>query len=76
VLSAKSECLSRIVPLGEKHLRRVVASFVEHYHRERFHQGLGGRLILPDANAGSTEGRVACRERLGGMLKFYYREAA
>ena len=76
VLSAKTECLSRIVPLGEEHLRRALRSFVEHYHLERHHQGLAGELIVPDANAGSTEGRVACRERLGGMLRFYYREAA
>ena len=76
VLSAKSECLSRIVPLGEEHLRRALRSFGDHYHLERHHQGLAGDLIVPDVNAGSTEGRVACRERLGGMLRFYHRKAA
>jgi len=76
VLSAKTECLGRIVPLGEEHLRRALRAFVEHYHLERHHQGLAGELIVPDANAGATEGRVACTERLGGMLRFYHREAA
>jgi transposase InsO family protein len=49
VLSAKSECLERIVPLGEKHLRAAVREFVDHYHEERPHQGLGNELIAPQA---------------------------
>ena len=76
VLSIKSECLDRVVPLGENHLGRAVRNHVEHYHGERHHHGLGGRLIVADEKAGGTAGRVACRERLGGTLKFYYREAA
>ncbi len=64
------------MPLGENHLRSAVSAFVSHYHGERHHQGLGGKLIGADEKAGRTEGRVARRERLGGMLKFYYREAA
>ncbi len=76
VLSIKSESLNRIVPLGEKHLRVAVGAFIRHYHGERSHQGLGGKLIIPDETAGRTEGRVACRESLGGLLNYYYREAA
>ncbi len=76
VLSAKSECLNRIVPLSEAHLRRCLAAFDAHYHGERHHQGLGGELIVADADAGQREGRVVCRERLGGLLRFYHREAA
>lgn len=76
VLSIKSECLSRMVLLGERHLRTAIAEYVEHYHGERNHQGVGGRLLMPDEAGGRTEGRVLCRERLGGTLKFYYREAA
>jgi putative transposase len=75
VLSAKSECLERIVPLGEGHLRAAVREFVDHYHEERPHQGLGNELIAPRAKASGT-GPLKCRERLGGLLKFYYREAA
>jgi transposase InsO family protein len=73
--SAKSECLERIVPLGEGHLRAAVRAFVEHYHGERPHQGLGNELIAPKTAAIGT-GPVICRARLGGLLKFYYREAA
>ena len=46
VLSIKSECLNRMVILGERHLRHVVDEYVEHYHLERNHQGLGNRLII------------------------------
>jgi putative transposase len=73
--SAKSECLERIVPLGEGHLRAAVRAFVQHYHEERPHQGLGNELIAPKTTSIGT-GPVTCRTRLGGVLKFYYREAA
>ena len=75
VASAKSECLERIVPLGEGHLRAAVRAFVEHYHEERPHQGLGNELIAPQTTSIGT-GAVTYRERLGGLLKFYEREAA
>jgi putative transposase len=57
-------------------LRKSIQEFTAHYHTERNHQGLANRLILPDeAQVGST-GEVQRRERLGGMLNYYYREAA
>ena len=76
MLSAKSECLDKIVPLGERHLRASLRDFVEHYHRERPHQGLGNQLIEAAPQDMAVTGPVMCRERLGGTLKFYYREAA
>jgi putative transposase len=74
VRSCRDECLRRIIPLGEKHLGKIVAEFVEHYHRERNHQGLGNRLVVAANMIG--HGTMRCRERLGGTLNFYYREAA
>jgi transposase InsO family protein len=76
VLSIKSECLNRLVPLGESHLRSAINEFIRHYHAERHHQGLDSRLIEPDGTAPRSEGSIECRERLGGMLRHYYREAA
>jgi len=76
VLSIKSECLDRIVPLGEAHLRRAISEYVAHYHQERNHQGIENRLIASDGRAESGVGGVARRERLGGLLSFYHREAA
>ena len=76
VRSIKSECLTQIIPLGERHLRSTVNEFTEHYHFERNHQGLNNRLIdnhheEPDLNAA-----IGCHERLGGILKYYHRLAA
>ena len=45
------------------------------FHRERSHQGLENRIIEPEF--GSVEkGEVGCRERLGGLLRYRYRDAA
>jgi hypothetical protein len=74
VRSIKEECLSQIIPLGERHLQRAVTEYTEHYHLERNHQGLGNELI--DGQAHEGRGRVECRKRLGGVLKYYYRRAA
>ncbi len=76
VHSIKSECLNRLVPLGENHLRSAISEFIRHYHGERPHQGLDNGLIDPDETAGRTAGSIVCRERVGGMLRYYYREAA
>jgi hypothetical protein len=59
---------------GERHLRRAVTEYTEHYHHERNHQGIGNELI--ERSDEIAQGRVACRERLGGVLKYYYRRAA
>ena len=75
VESAKSECLERMVLLGESNLRAAVHAFMLHYHEERPHQGLGNELIAPKTPVIGT-GQIQCRERLGGLLKFYEREAA
>jgi len=72
----KNECLNRMVFFGEKSLRRAVSEFLEHYHVERDHQGLGNRLIEPSAEVGRVNAQVRCHERLGGLLHYYYRDAA
>jgi hypothetical protein len=76
VLSIKSECLERLVPLGESHLRLAIAEYLRHYHLERNHQGLANALVDGKTPSVAGNGAVACRERLGGLLKFYHREAA
>jgi putative transposase len=59
---------------GEGSLPKAVHEFVEHYHRERNHQGLGNRLIMESYASGT--GAIRRRQRLGGMLNYYYRQAA
>ena len=78
VRSIKSECLDRMIFFGEASLRRAVTQYVEHYHHERPHQGNGNRLLFPQQLHADVPryGPVRCRKRLGGLLKFYYRDAA
>jgi putative transposase len=78
VKTIKYECLNQFVIFGERHLRHLIKEFVEHYMTERFHQGIGGELIrnVGPTNDNRTDGKVACRSRLGGILNFYHREAA
>jgi putative transposase len=74
VRSIKGECLGRMIMFGEQHLRRTIAEFVAHYHAERNHQGIGNELIQALERA-DGRGRVRRRQRLGGMLNYYYRAA-
>jgi transposase InsO family protein len=76
VPSIKSECLERIVPLSEGHLRQAVSEYMAHYHRERNHQGLGNVLIDGEQQVVVGAGRIVRRERLGGLLSFYHRKTA
>ena len=76
VLSIKSECLAQIIPLGERHLRKAVKEYTEYYHLERNHQGLNNELIEKPRDEPQLDGVVECQERLGGVLKYYYRRAA
>ena len=74
--SLKSESLGRMIFFSEKSLRRAVTAYLDHYHAERNHQGLGNTLIDPGEEIGAVAGKIECRERLGGLLRYYYREAA
>jgi hypothetical protein len=74
VRAIKEECLNKVIPLGERHLRWTVAEFVAHYHGERNHQGLGNELI-DRLRRQPACGLVRRRQRLGGLLSFYYRAA-
>ncbi len=76
VRSIREDCLDRMIFFGEEMLRETLTSYLEHYHAERNHQGLDNKLIEPTDDIGKTDGEIVCRERLGGMLKFYHRKAA
>ena len=81
VKTIRTECLDQFVIFGERHLRHLIATFIDHYLTARYHQGLGGQLIRPSGLAGTgndngTAGAIECRSRLGGLLNFYHREAA
>ena len=75
--SVKEECLAKLILVGESSLRRALQQYLLHYHEERNHQGKENRILFPfQTKARRKEGAVRCRERLGGLLKYYEREAA
>jgi putative transposase len=76
VRSIKEECLSRVVLPGEGHLHLVVHEYVEHYHRERNHQGLDNQLLERAPPPENLAAEVHRRGRIGGLLNYYHREAA
>jgi len=75
--SLKEECLSKMILFGEASLRRVLSNYVLHFHGERNHQGKGNVILFPkpEDRIGESTGQIQTRERLGGLLKFYYRKA-
>jgi putative transposase len=66
-----------LILFGERALWQGLNEYVEHYHHKRNYQGKGNVLRFP---AGSQDmegvGPMRCRERFGGLLKYYEREAA
>jgi hypothetical protein len=76
VRTIKESCLERLILFGENSIRKATADFVSHYHVERDHQGLGNRLISPEAETLASPGDIERHERLGGLLNYYYRRAA
>ena len=76
VRSITEECLNRMILFGKASLCRALKAYVVHYHTERNHQGLGNELIEPGEEVGTVAGKIECRERLGGLLRYYFRDAA
>ena len=75
VRSVKQECLSKLIRFGETSLKRAVDEFIAHYHFERNHQGKGNLLLFHEPQKGGGRKRIKCRQRLGGLLKYYTRVA-
>tara|TARA_R110002094_G_scaffold101690_2_gene101614 strand:- start:1244 stop:2206 length:963 start_codon:yes stop_codon:yes gene_type:complete len=75
VQTVKRKCLSKLIQLGEKHLRRALNEFVDHYNQDRPHQSLDNNPIQPQLSDPPTEGEIVIDERLGGLLCSYRRSA-
>ena len=76
VRSVKQECLCKVILIGERSLRRALNEYVQHYHAERNHQGKGNVLLFPWGANIRRDRPVQCRERMGGLLRYYHQEAA
>ena len=76
VRSVKQECLSKLALFSEASLKRVLAEYLTHYHSERNHQGKENVLLFPaPAVACPQDSAAICKQRLGGLLKYYARAA-
>jgi len=76
VRTTKESCLKRMILFGEGSLGKAVHELVEHYHRERNHQGLDNRLIIQEQLVADRAAAIQRRSRWGGMLSYYHRQAA
>lgn len=74
--SVQVECLNHFVVVGACHLEYLISEYVDYYNRQRPHQGLGNQLLTPTDENAAHGGPILCQERLGGLLKHYYRQAA
>ena len=92
IQALQQEVLDYFIVFGEQHMDHIVSEALAYYHKERPHQAKGNDLLVPAATSAVTKkgkrnnsaavpdvvplSRVKCRERLGGLLKHYYRKAA
>lgn len=77
VRSVKEEALSRLILFGERSLQYALTEYAAHFHQERPHQGKGNVVLMPAPDHVTKDGSpLRCRERLGGLLKYYACEAA
>jgi transposase InsO family protein len=76
VRSIKSECVERMIFFSEAALLQALTSYAEHDHGERNHQGMENQILEPGPEVGRLGGKIECRQRLGGLLRYYHRRAA
>jgi hypothetical protein len=68
--------------LGENNLQKYLKQYVEHYHLERNHLGIENRIIESEneneilLHSQKGQGEIIAKQRLGGLLNYYYRKSA
>lgn len=75
VCSMKCECLDRIIPIGKRHLRNTIDTYIDHYNRDRPRQGLNNELLTMRSSPGVADGEIVCDVKLGGLIRSYRRAA-
>lgn len=76
ILSIKQECLNHLILFSEQELQVVLKEYLSHYHEERNHQGRANQILFPKPENSNGQGSIVKRSRLGGLLNFYYQQAA
>jgi putative transposase len=76
VLSARTEVTDRMLIVGGRHLRTVLAEYEAHYNRRRPHRSRQLRPPRPDHPvADLSQQRIRRRPVLGGLINEYERVA-
>jgi putative transposase len=73
VRSVRQECLDKLIVINQAHLRRVMHEYVDYYNTQRPHQGISQKTPIPFTS--QLDGRIQCKEVLGGIIHAYYRDA-
>jgi len=74
--SIRRECLDHIIVLGERSVRRALASYVSYFHSWRTHLSLGKDAPQFRRTQLSAEGKVVEIREVGGLHHHYERRAA
>ncbi len=74
--SIRRECLDHVIVFGERHLRRLLSDYFEHYHRWRCHRSLAMDCPEPRPVQGPERGDVVEVAEAGGLYRHYERRAA
>ena len=74
--SYQREVLNWVISQSEEYLRKFTLEWLMYYNSERNHQGIHRKIINPGVEIGQSKGCIKMRSRLGGILHYYYREAA
>ena len=72
--SCRRELLDHIIPIDERHLKRLLSEYIRYHHEDRTHLGLGKGTPNGRSRA-IASGRVLSYERLGGLHHRYDRAA-
>lgn len=73
----KKQCLNHFICFSLDHLNYINREWLAYYNNERPHQGedIGNKVLRPDFKP-TDKGEIKREQRLGGVLSWYYREAA
>ena len=71
--SIRRECTDQVIPLGKRHLRRMLGEYFAYYNESRTHRSLGGNA--PESRCVQVVGRVIAEPVLGGLHHRYSRAA-
>jgi len=74
--SIRRECLDHFIIFNERHLRRVLSSYQDYYHRTRTHLSLREDSPDPRPVHPPTRGKVIAIRQVGGLHHRYERLAA